>query len=233
DMDKIKKILNSVVLVASTAILLIAVVLVVLNWPAYYKRLSFGFNKHTLASEQSEKLLEVGNQTGSLLEDRYIFPDLFVSTEIKQIRDEYQEKYEYDYLAIPSLGIEAPIKYLDSTDENVLKDKLKEGVGHYPDTAMPGEKGNVFIFGHSSYYWWDSTEFSSIFANLESVKKGDKVLVKYDGELFVYQVVDTLIVEPTEVSVLQQGDNYELSLMTCTPLGTNLRRFVVKTELVG
>lgn len=170
---------------------------------------------------------------GVLVDDPVKFPEIFVSPENQQIQEVYARSYENNHLYIPSLGIDAPIVYLNSVDEMTLQAELKKGVGHYPDTAMPGEVGNVFLFGHSSYYWWDWSEYSAIFANLESIQLGDRILVYYNEELYVYQVKETKVVDPTNLSVLDQNRNYELTLMTCTPLGTSLNRFIVVAELVS
>ena len=103
-----------------------------------------------------------------------------------------------------------------------------DGVVHYPDTALPGEVGNVFITGHSSYYWWSKGEYNTVFSILDKLIMGDDIYIHYNNKRYTYRVYDVDIVLPSDTSVLEQGDNSILTLMTCTPVGTNYRRLIVK-----
>jgi HemK-like putative methylase len=69
-------------------------------------------------------------------------------------------------LSIPSLSIEAPIQFIDKADEKTFQAALKNGVVHYPGTALAGEFGNMYIFGHSSDYIWSKGHYKTIFAVL-------------------------------------------------------------------
>jgi len=208
----------------------ISLLYVALNAVSIWQRVDFYLNSSRTVSDE-----QIGdfNSLGILVDDPQKFPDIFVAPEDIEMEKIYAENYQNNYIYLPSLAIEAPIVYLNAVDETTLQSELKKGVGHYPQTALPGEKGNVFIFGHSSYYWWDWSSYSAVFANLENIKIGDKILVYYNDHLFIYRVRETKIVAPTEMSVLDQNDNYELTLMTCTPLGTSLNRFIVVSELVN
>ena len=54
-----------------------------------------------------------------------------------------------------------------------------------------------------------------------------------DGATYDYKVVDSLIVEPTEVNVLDQPtDKKEVTLITCHPLYTGTHRLIIKGELI-
>jgi sortase A len=140
-----------------------------------------------------------------------------------------------DQLRIPSLNIEAPIKYVTEKDEAVFQTALAEGVVHYPDTATPGQAGNVYIFGHSSDLAWSKGEYKTVFALLPQIKIGEEIFVSdNNGKEYTYTVTGTRVVSPKDLSVLDQG-NYEkrvLSLQTSYPVGTALKRFVVTAELV-
>lgn len=117
--------------------------------------------------------------------------------------------------------------------ENKIQESLREGVVHYPYTANPDQYGNVFITGHSSYYPWDKGRYKEIFALLHKLEKGDQYLIYYKGGKYTYQVTDIFEVGPDDVSVLEQPVDQKISsLMTCTPIGTVLRRLIVRGELV-
>src|SRR5438093_1507422 len=75
-------------------------------------------------------------------------------------------------LEISSLGIKAPVVYVDQANETAFQAALKDGVVHYPGTALPGQPGNVYIFGHSSDYFWSNGHYKTIFASLPQIKKG-------------------------------------------------------------
>jgi|SRR3989344_6302004 len=147
-----------------------------------------------------------------------------------------REKMEPDTLVIESLGIKTPVLYVSEVNEKKFEETLAGGIVHYPGTAALGELGNSYIFGNSSDYpWAPGGRFKTIFALLPKIKAGEEIMVSNpDGDKFVYKVIETKIVAPTEMSVLDQR-NYEkklLSLQTCWPVGTALKRFVVVAELV-
>lgn len=140
---------------------------------------------------------------------------------------------EPDRLSIASLGIEAPVVYIENKDEKTYQAALKKGVVHFPGTAMPGEPGNVYIFGHSSDYAWADSPYRAVFALLTEIKVGDGIsLSDSQGRMFRYRVTGTKVVSPKDLSVLDQGGYKKrlLTLQTSYPLGTALRRFIVTAE---
>ncbi|MFH0804761.1 MAG: class E sortase [Patescibacteria group bacterium] len=139
-----------------------------------------------------------------------------------------------DHLSIPDRKIEAPIVYTDKTDEPSFQEALTRGVVHYPGTALPGEYGNPYIFGHSSDYFWKPGDFKQVLKPLVDVPIGTVVNITDNaGALFVYKVIETRIVGPKDVSVLDQGDGTRrlLTLQTSWPIGTALKRYVALCEL--
>lgn len=114
--------------------------------------------------------------------------------------------------------------------EKDIQESLREGVVHYPGTAYPGMNGNVVITGHSSYFVWDPGRFKDVFALLHEVNVGDKVIVYYEQKKYLYQVYDKKVVTPDKVDVLTQDGTDKLTLITCTPVGTNLKRLIVTAK---
>ncbi len=143
-------------------------------------------------------------------------------------------------LVIPKLGQNIPIvnpptgallKEDWTQFEKDIQDSLQHGVVHYPGTAKPGQAGNFFVTGHSSYYPWDSGKFKEVFARLNELTIGDEYSVYYGGDLHTYRVTKKLEVKPTNVAVLDQPTDKRIAtLMTCTPIGTTLRRLIVQAE---
>jgi LPXTG-site transpeptidase (sortase) family protein len=146
-------------------------------------------------------------------------------------------------LVIPSLGKSVPLvnmstEHIEGEDwselEKQIQEGLRQGVVHYPGTAAPGQNGNVFITGHSSYYPWDPGKFKDVFAVLGQIQVGDEYYVYYDQQKYTYRVTEKFEVTPDNVDVLQQPHDQKIStLMTCTPVGTTLRRLIVRAEQVS
>jgi sortase A len=146
-------------------------------------------------------------------------------------------------LVIPKIAKNVPlIKMSDEyiTDdlwgkfEKEVQEFLRSGVVHYPGTANPGQYGNAFFTGHSSYYPWDKGNYKDVFANLNQLNVGDEYFVYWQQSSYKYKIVDKKEVRPTEVGVLNQPEDRKFStLMTCWPLGTTLRRLVIIGEEVG
>lgn len=130
-------------------------------------------------------------------------------------------------LSIPKLKIEKAIVEVGGED-------LMESLIQYPGTALPGQYGNAVIFGHSVLpQFFNPKNYKTIFSTLPTLKKGDEILVDFDGILYRYEVVSLHEVLPENVSVLEQHYNAEyLTLITCVPPGTYLRRLVVTARLV-
>ena len=136
-------------------------------------------------------------------------------------------------LFVPKIGVEAPIVYAESKKQSIINKLLLDGVVHYPDTALPGEIGNVFITGHSSYYWWSKGEYNTVFSILDKLVVGDDIYIHHNNKRYTYRVYDLDVVLPSDTSVLEQGDDSILTLMTCTPVGTNYRRLIVKAKQIN
>jgi LPXTG-site transpeptidase (sortase) family protein len=112
--------------------------------------------------------------------------------------------------------------------ENDIQEALRSGVVHYPGTSLPGESGNTVITGHSSYFPWDPGRFKDVFALLHDLQVNDRVVVYYNQQKFIYEIKTIKVVMPEQVEVLNQGDTEKLTLLTCTPIGTNLKRLIIE-----
>jgi len=140
-----------------------------------------------------------------------------------------------DELRIASVGIDVPVVYEETIDEKRFQEDLMLGVVHFPLTALPGETGNAYVFGHSSDFLWHHNPYAHAFTLLPHVKVGDVVeITDHAGKPFRYVVTETFIVAPGDTRVLDQGDGSEslLTLQTSYPFGTALSRFIVRARLM-
>lgn len=135
-------------------------------------------------------------------------------------------KITHYQLSIPKLKIQEATVEIGGED-------LDKSLIHFPGTALPGQYGNTVIFGHSVLpQFFNPQNYKTIFSTLPSIKKGDEVLIDFDGVRYRYLVVAMVEVMPQDISVLeQQYDNRYLSLITCVPPGTYWRRLIVRTKL--
>ncbi|MBT4917121.1 sortase [Candidatus Peregrinibacteria bacterium] len=141
-----------------------------------------------------------------------------------------------DRLIIPRINKNIPIVRISSEalvrrDWNALETEmqgaLQGGVVHYPGTGLPGQGGNIAITGHSSYFPWDDGRFKDVFALLHEVVEGDKLVVYHDQEKYLYEINAIDVVLPQDIDILKQTPEEKLTLITCTPIGTNYKRLVV------
>jgi LPXTG-site transpeptidase (sortase) family protein len=136
-------------------------------------------------------------------------------------------------LFIESIGVKAPIIFGVENTEATVSENLRNGLIQISGTSLPGEMGNVFITGHSSNYSWTKSQYNSVLALLDNVVIGDLVQIKFHNVNYVYRVKKIFVVNPSESSVMKSDDkNVTLTLMTCTPVGTNLKRLIVQSEQI-
>lgn len=160
-----------------------------------------------------------GTVLGVSVENKDNFPVL-----ISSLTRETQPNYTKFSLSVPRLKIEKVVVYVDSND-------LSKGLVQLPGSALPGEKGNLFISGHSTLSPFIK---KAIFAKLSDLKKGDQIIVETPGSRFVYEVTGFKVVNPLDVSVIAAPEmqGRYVSLMTCVPPGLNLKRLVVLGKML-
>lgn len=132
------------------------------------------------------------------------------------------------YLSVPKLNIK---------DARVMVggENLAISLIHYLPVTMPGENGNVVIFGHSTLpQLYNVKDYRSIFTYLPSLNKGDRVSTKVGDVSYEYEIYDMFVVKPDQISVLDQSyDSANLTLITCVPPGTYWNRLVVRAKLAA
>jgi len=130
------------------------------------------------------------------------------------------------YVSIPKLRIKDAQVIIGSTD-------LKKSLIHYPKTALPGQYGSPVIFGHSVLpQFFNPESYLTIFSTLYKLKQGDEIFVNYDQIQYKYLVEEMYEVQPTDLSVLEQRfDGRYITLITCSPPGTYLRRLIIKGRI--
>ena len=127
------------------------------------------------------------------------------------------------FITIPKIDLNLPVY------EGVSADVLANGIGHMPETSYPlgGESTHSALSGHRGL------AEAELFTHLDKVLVGDRFYLHILDEVLAYQVDQVLVVEPTQVEVLDivEGEDF-CSLITCTPLGINSHRLVLRGKRV-
>lgn len=133
-------------------------------------------------------------------------------------------------IEIPTLAVKAPIQFAQGTAEWQIQKGLQNGVVHFDGAPMPGQVGNVVIFGHSSGALWAPGDYKFIFTTLDKLQIGDQIYVYREGVRYTYTMTDSQVVSPADIGVLKSSNTHELTLITCTPVGTSTNRLVINAE---
>lgn len=115
--------------------------------------------------------------------------------------------------------------------EGVTDERLAQGVGHHATTSFPRrDGGNVVLSGHR--WKFGKNPAYRVFEDLDRLKKDDHITLYYRGERFAYKITETLVVGGDDVGILEQTDVPTLTIYTCTPKYTALKRLVYRAELI-
>lgn len=123
-------------------------------------------------------------------------------------------------LTIRKLSLVLPIY------EGTTETELKKGVGHEPNSAKPGETGNVVLSGHRD----------TVFRKLGQVGVGDELVVDTTDGRFVYVVKKVRIVSENDRTVLVDKPRPTLTVTTCYPfqfIGDAKQRYVLVAHLAS
>ena len=127
---------------------------------------------------------------------------------------------EIGAISIPKLGLQHAIY------EGIWLTVLNVGPGHWPNSAMPGQRGNTVFPGHRS-------TFSQPFHDVDRLVAGDEVIFQMPDADHVYRVRETIIVKPTDMWVVDQTEAPTFTLVACHPKGSAAERIVIKGDLVA
>ncbi|MGH2687566.1 MAG: sortase [Actinomycetota bacterium] len=122
-------------------------------------------------------------------------------------------------IRIPRLGVDALVV------EGVTLKALRAGAGHYPETPLPGQPGNVSLAGHR-------TTFGAPFSNIDRLVPGDEIVLETPVGRYSYEVsARPWVTDPGDWRVVGPLEGSVLTLTTCEPKGSDDRRLVVRARL--
>jgi len=104
-------------------------------------------------------------------------------------------------------------------------DDLKSGPGIYSGTSLPGFSTTTAIAGHR-------TTYLAPFRHIDSLVRGERILLEMPYARFTYTVLTQRVVAPTDVAAVLGPAGYQrLVLSACTPLFSAAKRLLVYAKL--
>ena len=196
--------------------ILIVVGLAVMSVPLYYRYT--GNQKSDEMVERFEHMIEQETVTEHEEEKETCGQEETETTVSEEDAATLAKEEVIGLIEIEALDIKYAV--LEGTESH----ELSCGIGHITDKAGIGEKGNCVLAGHNG------SRHGTFFTNLKTIQTGEVVkLTDKEGNVFFYEVESMEIVGPYENSVKAQGEETELTLITCENKGT--MRLVVKCRL--
>lgn len=122
-------------------------------------------------------------------------------------------------MEIPAIMLKSAINF------GVTDATLDRGVGWWPDTARPGEVGNVVLGGHR-------TSWPRPFRYVDLLEPGDEIVFTTETGRFVYAVSRTEVVYPDAMWIVDQTDQATVTLFACHPVGSTKQRIVIFADYV-
>ena len=122
-------------------------------------------------------------------------------------------------ISIPAIGVTAPLHM------GIGKSSLAKGFGLWPNTALPGNKGNTVIAGHR-------TSHTHPLLNIDKIALGDIIYFYTPVGTAKYVVMRRQIVKPNDVWITRQTRTATATLFACSPPHSVTNRYVVTASLV-
>lgn len=108
--------------------------------------------------------------------------------------------------------------------EGVTDPMFDLGMGHWPGTAMPGERGNAVYGGHR-------TAGPAPLYYVERLRVGDPIIILKGLRRVEYRVISKRIVKQTALWITHQSSGSILTLFSCHPRHSTKRRYVIQAIL--
>ncbi len=156
-----------------------------------------------------------------------------------QINQTFQKRVEVtppnrDFsIVIPKIGASQKIiRNVDPYNKAEFLKALKNGVAHAKNTSFPDKNGNIYLFAHSTDAFYNVLNYNAVFYLIGKLEKDDEIKLYYQDNEYRYKVIEKKIVSASDTYYLTRKtqDNI-LTLQTCYPPGTTLKRLIVVAKV--
>lgn len=178
---------------------------------------------------QEQKQMEVLSEWSSEIKDAVSTVE--PAAEVSGVLEQSQEPQLPQWKSVEGMELLGSILIdaIDMTEPIVrgtAEKALLQGAGTVMEDRLPGQAGNFILAGHRSW------TFGRHFNRLGELKLGDLITIETSIGAYHYEVTETLLVTPDEVSVLDEvEDRSVLTLITCHPKRNPTHRLIVKAIL--
>lgn len=156
---------------------------------------------------------------------------------VKNQPEEVRSKFSYVLspndnemeLIIPKIAVRTKVLInVDPNKEEEYNSVLSNEAAQAAGSSLPGQKGLIYLFGHSTNSIFNLNFFNPVFYSVKNLEKKDEIALLYQGKLYKYLINDKKIVEANDLSDFQVQPNEEkLILQTCWPPGTSWKRLLL------
>ncbi len=151
-------------------------------------------------------------------------------TDDPPVLEEPADETVFGTLYVPRFGPGYVEPIAQGVDKERVLDRL--GIGHYPETAMPGELGNFATAGHR-------TTYGRPYHLVADLQEGDPLVVRTEDTWYVYKVTEWKIVTPYQVEVVSPVPGIKpgeplpelterfMTMTACHPMYSAAERYIV------
>jgi LPXTG-site transpeptidase (sortase) family protein len=125
-------------------------------------------------------------------------------------------------IKIPAMGLDTVVKFVPFDGDTWLIGGLKQEIAWMGDTSWPGLGGNTGLAGHIDL----ADGSKGPFWNLKDLESGDEVLLYTQQKIYVYKVRNQVVVEDSDLSVIDPSEDPQITLITCTGWDPELRIYL-------
>lgn len=139
------------------------------------------------------------------------------------------------WVDLPAISVRAPVRPVgwNAETEDSLPDwdNPEAEVGWVVSSALPGDTGNMILYGHNNIH-------SSVFMRLSEMQAGDSIILTTGEGEWRYRVREVVILEiggeqanlSAYQEYLQPKNETVLTLLSCWPPDNNTHRVIVLAE---
>ena len=187
---------------------------------------SFEEGKAALSDEEIKKRMALARDFNDSLVNQNM-EDPYSKARHERGRAAYAQMLEIHeqigHIQIPTIDLDIPIRA--GTSEEVLQ----TSAGHLEGTSLPigGNSTHTVITAHSGL------PTAKLFTDIKDLKEGDRFYIHNIAETLAYEVDQIKVIEPSnfEDLLVVPGHDYA-TLLTCTPIGINTHRLLVRGHRV-